>query len=139
MGLKESLHFKSVKPPLVSEGQLWWASLGENVGFEINGKSKHFTRPVIIFKVLSNGFYFVIPTTTQFRKGSWYVNFQLKGITETACLQQARPLDYKRLYSKVGRLDDLDFERVKEGFKNLYIQKCSPPLLTGSQENLESN
>lgn len=65
IGFKEKLHFSNQKIPHVSEGQIWWTSIGENIGFEMNGKSRLFTRPVIIFKKLSNMFYFVIPLTTK--------------------------------------------------------------------------
>ena len=30
------------------EWEIWWCSIGENVGVEINGKGSHFMRPVII-------------------------------------------------------------------------------------------
>ncbi len=43
--LKKTLHNKEVKPPFVSEGDMWWMSLGENVGSEINGKSDVFRYP----------------------------------------------------------------------------------------------
>ena len=70
--LKEKLDSHNHSAPHVSEGEIWWASIGENVGSEINGKSNLFSRPVIIFKKLAHEFYFVIPTTTQTRSGSWY-------------------------------------------------------------------
>lgn len=35
IGLKEKLHNSEHKPPLVSEGDMWWASFGENIGSEI--------------------------------------------------------------------------------------------------------
>jgi len=76
IGLKERLHTSEHKPPHVSHGDIWWASIGENVGSEINGKSKQFSRPVIVFKKLAHGFYFVIPTTTQVKTGTWYVQFR---------------------------------------------------------------
>src|SRR2546421_8696714 len=63
IGLKQRLHHGTQSPPLVSAGDIWWASIGENIGSEINGKSRLFSRPVIIFKNLAHGFYFVIPTT----------------------------------------------------------------------------
>ena len=66
-GLKTKLHERHQTPPFVSEREIWWASVGENVGSEINGKSAPFSRTVIIYKKLSHGFYFVIPTTTQKR------------------------------------------------------------------------
>ncbi len=120
IGLKERLHVKICKAPYVNEGEIWWASVGENVGFEINGKSKLFSRPVIILRKLAHGFYFVIPTTTQKRVGDWYVSFMQSGWTGTACLHQARSIDYRRLWSKLGELDEEDLRRVKESFLKLY-------------------
>lgn len=120
MGLKEKLHQKQHRAPHVSEGEVWWVSLGENVGSEINGKSDLFSRPVIIYRKLAHGFYFVIPTTSQLKSGSWFVGFLQRGKAMTACLHQARAIDYRRLSSKLGTLDDGDFQKVKEGFKKLY-------------------
>jgi hypothetical protein len=37
-----------------------------------------------------------------------------------ACLHQARAIDYRRLSSKLGTIDDKDFGRVKSGFRALY-------------------
>ena len=98
IGLKEKLHNKNTKPPLVSEGDIWWVSFGENVGSEINGKSKVFTRPGIIYKKLSHGFYFVIPTTTQEKIGSWFVKFMHKGRQIFACLHKTGAVNYRRLF-----------------------------------------
>ncbi len=120
IGLKEQLDNQGHLPPLVSRGDIWWASVGENVGSEINGKNKLFSRPVIIFKKLAHGFYFVIPTTTQVKSGTWYVKFRQKEKEMVACLHQARAIDHRRLSSKLGTLDDKDFARVKEGFHTLY-------------------
>jgi mRNA interferase MazF len=102
-----------------SEGDLWWASIGENVGSEINGKSGLFSRPVIVLRKLSHGFYFVVPTTTQQRVGSWFVTFRQKDRAMAACLHQTRAIDHRRLSSKIGSVDDEDFARVKEGFRRL--------------------
>jgi mRNA interferase MazF len=120
IGLKEKLDTLCFNPPYVNEGDIWWASLGENLGSEISGKSKLFSRPVVILKKLSHGFYFAIPTSTCDRKGSWYVGFRQKGKEMKACLHQARAIDYRRFSNKLGRLDDEDFSRVKKGFWELY-------------------
>lgn len=120
IGLKEKLHLISFQPPYVNEGDIWWASIGENVGSEINGKNKLFSRPVIILKKLSHGFYFVVPTTTKLRDGSWYVEFIQRGVKMQACLHQSRSIDYRRLSSKLGELDDSDFSRAKDAFLDLY-------------------
>ena len=34
----------------IHEGEIWWVRLGVNVGYEIDGKSSDFSRPVIIIK-----------------------------------------------------------------------------------------
>mgnify|MGYP001575368511 CR=1 FL=1 len=120
IGLKEKLHNQKHHPPLVSQGDIWWASVGENVGSEINGKNNLFSRPVIILKKLAHGFYFIIPTTTQIKAGTWYVKFRQQEKEMIACLHQARAIDYRRLSSKLGTLDDEDFIRVKDGFHSLY-------------------
>lgn len=119
--LKMRLDLKSHKPPLVSERDIWWANIGENIGSEINGKSSQFSRPVIIFKKLSHSFYFVIPTTTRFKQGSWYVPFSYQGKDVLACLHQSRVIDYRRLSSRIGQIDSDDFERVRESFIELYL------------------
>lgn len=129
---KKVLDATSHQPPFVSEGEIWWASVGENVGSEIGGKSDLFSRPVIIFKKLSHGFYFVIPTTTQKRKGSWYVDFRQQGKNTVACLQQARVIDYRRLSSKLGTLDDADFLHIIEGFSALYLKRKFPAISGGA-------
>ena len=90
IGLKQKLHQGTQSPPLVSHGDIWWASIGENVGSEINGKSRLFSRPVIIFKKLAHGFYFVIPTTTKSKVGSWYVSVRQADREMIASLHQAR-------------------------------------------------
>src|SRR3977135_3622061 len=114
IGLKQKLNQGTQAPPLVSPGGIWWASIGENVGSEINGKSRLFSRPVIIFKKLAHGFYFVIPTTTKSKAGSWFVPFRQADRNMIASLHQARLIDHRR------QLDDSDFDRVREGFWKLY-------------------
>jgi len=120
MSLKDKIHRKHHVPPYVSEGEIWWASVGENVGSEIDGKSSLFSRPVIIYKKLSHHFYFVIPTTTKNKIGSWYVPFRQGGKMMIACLQQSKSIDYRRLSNKLGEIDDQDFKRIKEDFQKLY-------------------
>jgi mRNA interferase MazF len=120
IGLKETLHEAKHQPPRVSERDMWWASIGENVGSEINGKSERFSRPVLILRKLAHGFYLIAPTTTQPRKGTWYVHVRLKAKDEYVCLNQIRTIDHRRLFSKLGQIDTDYFDAVREGFWRLY-------------------
>ena len=121
IGLKERLHNKLPKAPCVKEGEIWWASIGENVGSEINGKSKLFSRPVIIYRKLTHSYYLVIPATTKIKSGNWYVPYKQSGISANACLQHIRTIDYRRLFSKLGELDEADFKEIKDSFVKLYV------------------
>lgn len=118
-------------PPLVSERDIWWVSVGENVGSEMNGKSDLFSRPVIVFRKLAHGFYFVIPTSTKVKEGSWYVSFTHGGKSVVACLHQARAIDHRRLSSKLGQIDTADYARVQKGFAELYIKNIPHSLERG--------
>ncbi|MCR4313817.1 MAG: type II toxin-antitoxin system PemK/MazF family toxin [Candidatus Uhrbacteria bacterium] len=119
--VKQKLHNLIHRAPYVSEGDVWWISFGENVGSEINGKSEIFSRPGIIYKKLSHSFYLVVPTTTKPKVGSWYVPIRHKGKEMVACLHQIRTVDHRRLSSKLGRIDDTEHARLKDGFRKLYL------------------
>ena len=120
MRLKEKLHRSVAIPPLVKESELWWASLGENVGSEINGKDKLFSRPVVIIKKLTHSFYLIAPSTSQPHLGTWYVPVTFSEKKMFVCLHQTRTLEYRRLSTRIGQLDSNDFSKVKEGFWELY-------------------
>ena len=126
MGIKQKLDAHEHQPPLITEGDLWWCAIGENVGIEVAGKSTDFTRPVVVLKKFGRVGFLGIPTTTKERTGTWYVSFTHKGIPETAMLNQARVLSYKRLNRQMGTLDDSDFKNVKEAYVRLFTD--DPPL-----------
>lgn len=120
--LKEKLHNSSGKPPLFKEGEVWWCSLGENVGKEINGKSSLFSRPVLVFKKLSRDT-FGLPTTSQTRKGSWYVEIGYGGRLVTVILSQARVFDAKRMSTIIGKIDSANMKKVRTAFRELFLPK----------------
>lgn len=119
MPLKKSLHFNA-KHPRVLDGEIWWCSFGENVGVEINGKSKRFTRPVLILQKLSSFSFMGIPLTSQEKTGSWYAEFVFRSKREFAAICQARVLSVYRLHSKIGRVPESDLENVRKAFHKLY-------------------
>lgn len=119
--IKEDFHFTpEQKLQLVRNGEVWWAGVSENVGVEINGKSKYFSRPVLVLKKLSRFGFMGIPLTSQPHKGSWYVSFEFQKRTETAVLAQAKVFSVTRLYGRIGQVPDTDLEKVRKGFIKLY-------------------
>jgi mRNA interferase MazF len=121
IGLKEKLHGSIHESPLISEGDIWWVSVGENVGKEINGRSRLFSRPVLVFKKLSHETFLCLPTTTKDKKGSWYVEINQNGRRINVVLSQARVFDSKRLSVRISVVDDNDMKKIKTGFQNLFL------------------
>ncbi len=116
---KIELHF-SVRPGLYFyEREVWWASLGENIGSEENGKNYNFERPVIIVKKFSKDVLFIIPTTSGLKEGTWYHPVECEGIISRAVLVQARTISAKRLIRKIGLLPVDQFELLHAAFIDL--------------------
>lgn len=117
--LKKKLHQVQAKPPYFNESDIWWCSIGENIGVEINGKSNLFSRPILILKKLSRESFLGLPLTSQKRVGSWYISITVGGQLSYVLLHQIRIISTKRLSSKMSTLDEQDFTKVKSGFISL--------------------
>jgi len=118
MKIKEKIHYGG-KIRSIKEGEVWWGSVGENVGVEICGKGRTYTRPVIVFKKLNRYSFWAIPLTSKEHIGSWYASFDFQGNVETATLAQIQCMSVSRLHRKIGQLSVKDFELVYESFVKL--------------------
>ncbi len=122
---KISLHFRDRPEFYFHEREIWWASFGENVGSETNGKNFYFERPVVIVKKFSKDMLFAIPTTTKAKIGTWYQPIKY-GTTKTqGILAQARTISAKRLIRRIGNLSPEQFHSLVESFVTL-IKTNSP-------------
>lgn len=68
MTRKEHIESKQHNPPFFKERDIWWCAVGENVGTEVCGKGKNFSRPVLVLKRLSRRNFFGLPMTTKSKK-----------------------------------------------------------------------
>lgn len=119
--LKEKLHNVN-RLPDIKDGEIWWCAMSENVGVEINGKNREFSRPVLVFKKLSRHGFMGIPLTSQKHIGTWYVSFVFQDKEETAVLAQARVISVSRLYKRMGAIADPDFDLARKSFRKLYLK-----------------
>ena len=125
--IKKNVHEKGTVHNF-KKGEIWWSSVGENVGSEICGKGKTFSRPIIIFKKLDKYSFWAIPLTSQHHEGSWYVPFEFDGRREIAVISQIEYMSVYRLYRKMGQLSNLDFQKIHDGFLDLFKQKIRPSI-----------
>ena len=101
------------------ERDIFWASIGKNIGFEQNGKSELYSRPVLIMKKFSRNMFFGIPLSTQLKQGSFFFEFELNGSKSNALLVQGRLYDSKRLEMKIGTISKEEFGNLKIKLRKL--------------------
>ena len=111
--LKIRLHHKDQHAPFFFEREIWWASLGSNIGVEEDGKNELFERPVIITRVFNLDLVWVVPLTSKLKNGKFYFPFVHEGKTYSAILSQMKPLSTKRLIRKIRTISLNDFVEMK--------------------------
>ena len=98
----------------IKESEVYWCSIGENIGDEENGKGENFRRPVLIFKKFNNKIFWGIPMSSKIKENPYYAKVLLKGIYRSVMLSQLRLFDTKRLHEKIGYISNEDMLSVKE-------------------------
>lgn len=117
--LKTTVNNEKVRPKFHPR-EIWFATIGNNIGFEQDGQGKYYLRPVIIIRKFNNEVCLVIPLTKNQKKGIHYYSFSYQEkVTSTAILSQIRLIDSKRLNYKSGYISEKDFILLKEKLKQL--------------------
>ena len=104
---------------LFKEGEIWWCSIGKNIGEEVYGKGKEFRRPIVILKKLSRNSCVVMPTTTKERTGSWYYYLNINGKKRWVMLNQIRFISANRLWVRESSLSLEEFIQMKKSAAEL--------------------
>lgn len=107
------------KRPLTSKGQIYWCSLGFNVGVEQDGAKNNFQRPVLVLKKYSNQIVLIAPITSKIHKGDWYANIDLLGKKSQIILNQIRPIDTKRLIENISQISENKTDQIIDAFIDL--------------------
>ena len=122
MTIKERIHYQQLTRT-ISDGEIWWCAVGENVGSEICGKGAFFSRPMLIIRKLSKNNFIGVPLSSQIHYGSWYVDFVFKNKKEYAVVAQVENVSTYRLYTKIGRVPNTDLDKVRQKLCNLIATK----------------
>jgi mRNA-degrading endonuclease toxin of MazEF toxin-antitoxin module len=111
--IKKKQNVKHSKSLNFKERDIFFLSIGENIGYEQNGKGDEFLRPVIIYKKFNNNQFLAIPLTSKEKSSKYYFEFQYKkDIKSYAILSQIRVFDAKRLKYKSGYINKDDFKKL---------------------------
>ncbi|KKS32052.1 MAG: hypothetical protein UU93_C0011G0013 [Candidatus Amesbacteria bacterium GW2011_GWA2_42_12] len=123
---KKDLHKKSSLPPLFRERDIWWVSVGVNVGFEEDGKAENYVRPVLIVKKFNREMFLGVPMSTKLKDNKYYVSVTVKKNTVSVMTSQLRVFSSKRIWNKLAELDWGDFNRVLEELRKFFILPSLP-------------
>jgi len=116
---KSTLQNTKVRPGFY-EREVWFAVVGENVGYEQDGRGKRFLRPVVVIKKFNNEVLWALPLTTKGKTGKYYFSFEVADHgTSTAILSQLKLVDAKRLEYKIGNVSKSDFKQLKSKLTQL--------------------
>lgn len=108
--------------------EVWWCSLGVNIGAEIDGKNENFERPVVVMRVYNKEMMFVLPTTGRARTDKFHMPIEIDAVDQKTGeiykktvyikLTQARVISNKRLIRKVDVINENDFKKIQNVFKD---------------------
>ena len=115
---KEKKITDSGKGRFYHEREVWWCSLGVNVGHEQDGTGKEFRRPVLILKALSRQTCLVIPLSSVQHVHPMRMSVGVVGGREAqAILSQMRVVDTKRFISRMDILKKETFEEIRKAVR----------------------
>jgi len=112
--LKKNINDRN--PIYVSEREVWFCSVGLNVGSEQDGKNEAYERPVLVIKKITPNTFIGVPLTSNKKKGTWYVS--IDSMESSAIITQIKLFDTRRLTRKMKLISIDEFKTVKEAIKN---------------------
>ncbi|MFA5021351.1 MAG: type II toxin-antitoxin system PemK/MazF family toxin [Patescibacteria group bacterium] len=101
------------------EKQVWWASLGQNIGREQNGKNSNFERPILVFKKFNEDTLWAISASSKIKIGKYYEIFHLGEKEFSLNLSQLRLISSKRLLRLSGEISKKEYDKIKERVREL--------------------
>ena len=101
--------------------EIYWLSVGQNIGYEIYGKGDEYLRPVLILRKFSKESFLGIPLTSVSKNDMFHFEFTPinKVKINYAILSQIKLFSAKRIKSKMGKISQDDFKSLKEKLKVL--------------------
>lgn len=124
--LKQTLERRA--PVFCNERELWWCSIGANIGTETSGKNELLERPVLVLQVFNKHSIRVAPLTSKIKNDRFHTKLEYHGVQGWVILSHSRTISAKRLQRKLykinmfqhewvmRRLDGIHHKRIGSGF-----------------------
>lgn len=92
------------------EREIWWISMGTNVGVEIDGKNSFFERPVLIIKKINKDLAWILPITSSGKENPYM--YYLQVMDSFISISQFKCISTKRLLRKEGIISINEFAQI---------------------------
>ena len=92
--------------------EIWWCSVGLNIGVEADGKHNNFERPMLIVKKFNADMVWALPLTTQGQDNKYYYRLNHEDVKSWVVLSQIKTISTKRFLRKVGSISESDFKEI---------------------------
>jgi mRNA-degrading endonuclease toxin of MazEF toxin-antitoxin module len=103
-------------------GQIWWCSLGLNIGIEIDGKNELFERPVFIFRVFSKDHIVIFPIASEVNATGFSIPISDShmDVFGNILLSQIRTISTTRLIGYICRVSPDFYKTLRYRFIELF-------------------
>lgn len=96
------------------EREIWWCSLGVNLGDEEDGKNNLYERPVLVVKKFNNRVAWVLPMSTKVKFNKYYHLYNNAGALNSILLSQLKLISVKRFRRCMKKIARSEFKLVKK-------------------------
>ncbi|MFA6386700.1 MAG: type II toxin-antitoxin system PemK/MazF family toxin [Candidatus Paceibacterota bacterium] len=136
--IKKEINTKDISRDLFFyEREVWWCSVGINVGVESDGKNENFERPCLIIKKFNSDMIWIVPLTSKEHYGDHYQKIIHDAGVSWVCLSQIKTISTKRLLRKIGMVSEPEFFMILDKIYQ-YI-RIGPRISAGSSEAEATN
>lgn len=103
--------------------EVWFCSIGHNIGFEEDGKGAEYSRPVVIIKRCGPNLFIGVPLTSKIKTDKYYFGIgNVNGKAAMAMISQIKLYSSKRLINKVDTIPESVFLALKKATKDFIFK-----------------
>lgn len=101
------------------EREVWWCSIGINIGSEQHSQTKDFSRPVLVIRKFTRDIFWGIPLTTKIKPLHFRKCLIIDGVENDILILQMRVYDRKRLVRKITIVSKQEFAELTKLIRDL--------------------
>lgn len=103
------------------EREVWWCSIGINIGHEQDGKNLLYERPVLIVKVFNKDLVAILPIISSDKIGKYYYPLKQMEQSSTLVLSQVRTISSKRLLRKINEVPIVEYLKISIQLVRIFL------------------